>query len=101
MTPLMPLGSMFRDFSAGSELAPQSRRRSRPAASMRKQVLSRPPEPKASPDRQLHAMALGRAATCACQHRTYGQCKLAAMANWQSERHGLLTQRASRSFHYL
>src|SRR6266699_7292117 len=29
------------------------------------------------------------------------QCKLAAMANWQSERHGLLTQRAGRSFHCL
>ena len=52
-------------------------------------------------DRQLHALALGRAATCACQRRTYGQSKLAAMANWQSERHGLLTQRAGRSFHYL
>src|SRR6266516_5557338 len=37
-------------------------------------------------DRQLHALALGRAATCACHRLTYGQSKLAAMANWQSER---------------
>ncbi len=62
MTPLMPLGSMFRDFSAGSELAPQSRRRSRPAASMRKQVLSRPPEPKASPEPTIVSFMLCRSA---------------------------------------
>ena len=65
-----------RALSATGEDAPQSTSKVAFAVSSQKQVLKRPPEPKASPradDGQPHgqALALGRADTSACQRRTF------------------------------
>lgn len=78
----MPAVESPSRFMAMSALAPKSRVTTAPPVATWKQVLNRPPAPKASPHPTTvsfmpvgsYALALGRAETMSCQRRTCWRC---------------------------